>query len=81
MAQKMGWDGEGTSPYEYHYERGLYYHEILPNMFCGTMPRNTSDLVRSKATPLCMKHAVSLCTNADMHQPGYATFAALTERP
>ncbi len=44
MAQQMGWEGAGL--YEYHYERGLYYHEIAPGLFCGTMPRNISDLVR-----------------------------------
>lgn len=40
MAQQMAWD----NPYEYHYDRGLYYHEIVPNLICGSQPRNTEDL-------------------------------------
>lgn len=50
----MNWEGAGV--YEYHYERGLYYHEILPNLFCGTMPRNTSDLVRHGQFPFTLLH-------------------------
>lgn len=30
--------------YTYYYDRGLYYHEIVPGLICGTMPRNVSDL-------------------------------------
>eukprot|EP00798_Chlamydomonas_sp_ICE-L_P005012 gene5012-34797_t len=41
MAKQMGWD---ANPYEYHFERGLYYHEIAPNLFCGSMPRMASDV-------------------------------------
>lgn len=42
MAQRMDWSGQNI--YEYNYDRGIYSHEILPGLFCGTMPRNTSDL-------------------------------------
>ncbi|KAK9811671.1 hypothetical protein WJX72_008047 [[Myrmecia] bisecta] len=42
----MGW--EHASPYEYHYERGLYYHYIHPNLICGSQPRNPQDIDQMK---------------------------------
>lgn len=33
-----------TDAYTYYYDRGLFYHEIVPGLICGTMPRNVSDL-------------------------------------
>lgn len=42
MAQQMGW--QNADAYTYYYDRGIYSHEILPNLIVGTMPRNTSDL-------------------------------------
>ena len=38
----QGW--EHLSPYEYHPERGLYYHEIVPRLFCGTQPLNPDEV-------------------------------------
>ena len=38
----MNWDH--LSPYEYHPERGLYHHEILPNLLCGSQPRSAADV-------------------------------------
>eukprot|EP00951_Prasinocladus_malaysianus_P013548 scaffold102563_cov47-Prasinocladus_malaysianus.AAC.1 len=42
MKQAMGW--EHVSPFEYHFDRGLYFHEVEPNVYCGSQPRNTSDV-------------------------------------
>jgi hypothetical protein len=42
VLRQMGW--EGADPYQYHPERGLYYHEIWPSIFCGTQPRNKADV-------------------------------------
>jgi hypothetical protein len=42
MQQQMGWGH--LSPYEYHFERGLYYHEVAENVICGTQPRNREDV-------------------------------------
>jgi hypothetical protein len=42
MQQAMGWDN--LSPYEYYFERGLYLHEVWPNLICGSQPRNTEDI-------------------------------------
>lgn len=40
MQAAMGWD----NPYEYHFDRGLYYHEIVDNLICGSQPRNSDDV-------------------------------------
>mmetsp|Transcript_1406 Transcript_1406/g.3277 ORF Transcript_1406/g.3277 Transcript_1406/m.3277 type:complete len:283 (+) Transcript_1406:410-1258(+) len=42
MKQQMGW--EHVSPFEYHFDRGLYFHEVEPQVFCGSQPRNVSDI-------------------------------------
>ncbi len=42
MKKAMGWDDR--NPYEYHYDAGLYYHEIVPNVICGSQPRNPDDV-------------------------------------
>lgn len=42
MQQQMGWGH--LSPYEYHFDRGLYYHEVADNVICGTQPRNREDV-------------------------------------
>jgi hypothetical protein len=31
MAKQMHWD----RPFEYHFDRGLYFHEVHPNLICG----------------------------------------------
>lgn len=41
MAAQMGWE---LNPYEYHWDRGLYYHEVHPNLICGTQPRNVAEV-------------------------------------
>jgi hypothetical protein len=38
----MGWDH--LNPYEYHPERGLYYHEVFPNLLCGSQPQTPVDI-------------------------------------
>lgn len=38
----MGW--EDVDPFEYHPERGLYYHGVWPALYCGTQPRTKSDV-------------------------------------
>jgi protein-tyrosine phosphatase len=42
MAERMGWSN--VNPYEYHPERGLYYHHITPDMICGSQPRSQADI-------------------------------------
>jgi hypothetical protein len=29
---------------QYHFDRGLYMHEIVPGLFCGTQPRNPREI-------------------------------------
>ena len=43
----MKWDN--VNPYEYHPERGLYYHTIVPNLLCGSQPRSAADIDALKA--------------------------------
>lgn len=38
----MGW--EQANPYEYHPERGLYYHEVARNLICGSQPQTREDI-------------------------------------
>lgn len=38
----MGW--EDRNPYEYHPERGLYYHEVARNLICGSQPHTREDI-------------------------------------
>ena len=42
MQQQMGWGH--LNPYEYHFDRGLYYHEVAEHVICGTQPRNRDDV-------------------------------------
>ena len=46
MKKAMGWDD--ADPYQYHYDRGLYYHEVMPDLLCGSQPRNVEDIVKLK---------------------------------
>lgn len=46
MKQAMGW--KDADPYQYHYDRGLYYHEIIPDLLCGSQPRNVADIAELK---------------------------------
>lgn len=40
--RQMNWDN--VNPYEYHPERGLYWHEITPNLLCGSQPQSAGDV-------------------------------------
>ncbi|KAK9787491.1 hypothetical protein WJX73_003193 [Symbiochloris irregularis] len=40
MQREMKWDH--LNPYEYHPERGLYYHEILPNLLSSCIRQGTT---------------------------------------
>ena len=31
-------------PFEYHPQRGLYFHEVAPGLICGTQPRSGHDV-------------------------------------
>ena len=42
VRRSMGWDH--LNPYEYHPERGLYYHEVFPNLLCGSQPQTPADI-------------------------------------
>jgi hypothetical protein len=43
MLEKMRWDPE--NPYEYNFERGLYYHHILDGeLLCGSQPTSEDDI-------------------------------------
>ena len=46
MKKAMGW--RDADPYQYYYDRGLYYHEIIPNLLCGSQPRNVEDIIELK---------------------------------
>ena len=46
MKKAMGW--ADADPYQYHYDRGLYYHEIAPDLICGSQPRNPEDVIKLK---------------------------------
>jgi hypothetical protein len=43
MLEKMRWDPE--NPYEYNFDRGLYYHHILDGqLLCGSQPTSQDDI-------------------------------------
>ena len=46
MKKAMGW--KDADPYQYHYDRGLYYHEIVPDLICGSQPRHAEDITELK---------------------------------
>lgn len=43
MNKMMGWEN-GGNPFEYNFDRGLYYHEIDRGLICGSQPRNAADV-------------------------------------
>ena len=43
MAEKMGWQ-QLDNPFEYHFDRPIYYHYIAPDMIVGSQPRNALDV-------------------------------------
>ncbi|KAG2486009.1 hypothetical protein HYH03_015322 [Edaphochlamys debaryana] len=67
MQRQMGWSH--VNPYEYHYDRGLYYHEVLPNLICGTQPRNVAD-VDELFEAERITHILNLQQDKDMHYWG-----------
>ncbi len=45
MCERMGWDTGDKSPFEYHPERGLYFHLVWSQLFCGSQPQTVDDIV------------------------------------
>ena len=45
MCARMGWDAVDANPYEYHPERGLYFHKVFSSILCGTQPQCVDDIV------------------------------------
>jgi hypothetical protein len=43
---------------QYHFDRGLYMHEIVPGLFCGTQPRNPREIEE-----LANNHGVDVILN------------------
>lgn len=72
MQQQMGWGH--LNPYEYHFDRGLYYHEVAPNLICGTQPRNTSD-VRT------LREREGITTILNVRRAGVASTGLARQRP
>ncbi|KAG2451020.1 hypothetical protein HYH02_004290 [Chlamydomonas schloesseri] len=67
MQREMGWGH--LNPYEYHWDRGLYYHEIIPNLICGTQPRNAGE-VDTLFENEGITHILNLQEDKDMHYWG-----------
>lgn len=63
----MGWSN--VNPYEYHFERGLYYQEIIPNLICGTQLRNPED-VKILKRDQDVTTVLNLQQDKDMHYWG-----------
>jgi hypothetical protein len=61
MQAKMEW----TDPFHYHPERGLYYHEVAPRVFCGTQPRSPTDMETLRSR-LGITAILNLQTDSDM---------------
>ena len=38
----MGW--EEKDPFKYYPERGLYYHMVWPEVYCGSQPQTSEDI-------------------------------------
>ncbi|KXZ52979.1 hypothetical protein GPECTOR_8g350 [Gonium pectorale] len=70
MQRQMGWAHlSHLDPYEYHWDRGLYYHEIVPNLLCGTQPRHAAD-VDALVSAEGITHILNLQQEKDMHYWG-----------
>lgn len=54
MAKQMHWD----TPFEYHFDRGLYFHEVAPGLCCGTQPRNPAEVEQ-----LAKRHGINVIVN------------------
>jgi len=66
MKDAMGWEGR---PYEYDYSRGLYYHQIIPGLYCGSQPRHAHDIAELKSD-LGLSTIISLQQDKDMEHWG-----------
>ena len=60
--RQMGW--EDSNPYEYHPERGLYYHEVARNLICGSQPQTREDIEHLK-----YKESVTNIVNLQVQKP------------
>lgn len=76
MKQAMGW--KDADPYQYYYDRGLYYHEIAPDLICGSQPRNTEDMTELKED-IGATTVINLQQDADFNHWG-VDFGALQKR-
>jgi hypothetical protein len=65
MARQMNW----SNPFEYHFDRGLYFHEVGPNLLCGTQPRNPEE-VRTLANTHHVRTIINLQQDSDMQYWG-----------
>ncbi|GBF97675.1 phosphoglucan phosphatase chloroplastic-like [Raphidocelis subcapitata] len=54
MARQMGW----SEPFSYHFNRGLYFHEVWPRLLCGTQPRSPAEVEE-----LVRRHGVAAMVN------------------
>ncbi|KAI3430632.1 hypothetical protein D9Q98_005225 [Chlorella vulgaris] len=43
MAEKMGWTNL-ANPFEYNFDRGLYFHYVAPDLVVGSQPRHAADV-------------------------------------
>lgn len=66
MAEKMGWNDGLRNPYEYHPERGIYYHYIMDDIICGSQPRTADDIVHI-ATNEEVKAILSMQADSDLN--------------
>jgi hypothetical protein len=53
-AAQMGW----SEPFSYHFDRGLYLHEVGPRLLCGTQPRDVAEVEE-----LAGRHGVTTIVN------------------
>lgn len=71
MKEKMKWDQD--APYDYKFERGLYYHHILENkLLCGSQP-TTADDIRYLKDVENVGTIISLQEEKDPHHWGVDT--------
>lgn len=54
MARQMSWE----RPFEYHWDRGLYFHEVAPGLCCGTQPRDAGEV-----EALALQHGIGAIVN------------------
>lgn len=69
MAEKMGWNDALKNPYEYHPERGIYYHYILEDVLCGSQPRSPDDIAHI-AIEEDVRAILNMQADRDLHHWG-----------